>query len=153
MSGSKTTYKVEDVYTQSMSAGDCEEPQPKCEESGWDSNKVGIWICAIILIILFTIGIVWGVSCWNEGNRKRGKGKHGRGGGRNGECGDEGFGSGGAIGAFLVWLIIVIIFVICVCYAGWLAIIVFLILFIIIGLIGFGWSSWNRDGENCREEC
>ena len=126
----------------SVTEGDC-APEPKeecCEE--YDSNKIGLWVCAIILIIIFSLVLWWGFSSFSRGN-ERGRG---RGEGRGEDCGN---GGAGVIGAFLLWLIIVIIFIAAVYKCGWGAIIVFLILFIL--LIAIGWWWWAGCDDNKKD--
>jgi hypothetical protein len=132
----------------SMTEGDCAtDTKEECNEE-YDTNKIGLWICAIILIIIFSLILWWGF-CSFGGNGGCGRGR-GRDGCRDGGRGEEGgFGGAGIIGAFLLWLIIIIIFIAAVYKCGWAAIIVFLILFII--LIAIGWWWWAGRGEGERD--
>lgn len=142
MSGSaKTKYDVEEAFT--VTTGDCETAPTETKTSCTDDSysNVGLWICAIILVVIFTVAI-WGGFAWCNSSWK-GKGK------KKGNVG----GGCGMIGLFLVWLIIVIIFLCAVWKCGWGAVVGFLILIIIIAILCGMWSCFAGSNDGDRDRC
>lgn len=121
-------YKHEETTTAS---DECEDEtkkscasEPSCF-SGLGGGNAGVWVAALILIILLGIGCWGGFSVMSKGNSKSKDG-----------C-SSGF-SGLGVGLFFI--LIVIIFLVAVFYCGWGAIVGFLIFILIIILIGW-WAS------------
>lgn len=138
----------------------CCDPSPqtcveekKCEDpcDSYDANKIGMWICAIILIIIFTAILFCGFTSYGGSDRKEGDCGEGKGRDRGG-CG--GYGGAGIIGGILLWLIVIIIFVVATYKCGWGAIIAFLVLLIFIAIIAWWWLSCDRcdDKKDCKEK-
>jgi hypothetical protein len=84
-------------------------------------------VAAVVLIIIWTIG-VWGGWSMYSNSRKCEDGKN------------DGFGAG-CFGAGLLWLIVLVLFVGAVYKCAWGAIVGLLVLFLILILIGVWWYS------------